>query len=156
TASGCAIGQPQKPIAASPWKSAMTPPSLKMLSVMTPRALLTRVSKASKSSACCSQVREKPRMSQKRTVTVDSVSFRAASGSSPPRVGRLEIAVQHAAVVRVHQAGRDLAKDRDRSLHWQRSLQLFVERSIFQVLHHEIGRVRVPADFEKLNDVGIV
>ncbi len=72
-------------------------------------------------------------------------------------VGGLQIAVQHAFVVGVDQAGDDLAEQLRGLAGRQRPMfrQMLVQRTMLQVLHHVVGRLRIPTHIQQLDDVAI-
>ena len=72
-------------------------------------------------------------------------------------VGRLQVAVQHALAVRVHQPDGHLAEQLDGLGRRQRPVlaQQVFERAVLDVLHHVVRRVGVPADVEQLHHVAV-
>ena len=73
-------------------------------------------------------------------------------------VVRLDVAVHHAVLVRVAQAGEHLHRDRDRALRRQRPLGLddLLERAALQVLHRDVGPAVGLAAVVDGDDVGVV
>ena len=71
-------------------------------------------------------------------------------------IGRLEIAMKDALLMRMKQTGRHVAKNLDRLGHRQRSgKQPLGQRTVFKVFHHVVRRLSIPTDGQELHDVPI-